>query len=169
MAVYDVNGDHLNDVVTSLNAHGFGLAWFEQKRDAHGKIDFVRHMISDDYSTKNAGDVTVSELHGSTFADIDGDGVLDFIVGKRYWSHLDSYFDPDAYGPPVLYWYRTVRNAGVPGGASFVPELVHNRSGAGSNVLATDLNKDGAIDIITSTDRGTFIFWNKPGNKFSKK
>ena len=23
-----------------------------------------------------------------------------------------------------------------------------------------DLDKDGAIDIITSTKRGTFIFWN---------
>ena len=34
MAVYDVNGDGLNDVVTSLQAHGFGLSWFEQKRDA---------------------------------------------------------------------------------------------------------------------------------------
>lgn len=160
MAIYDVNGDKLNDVVTSLNAHGFGLAWFEQQRSANGEISFTRHMISDDYSTKNAGNVTVSQLHGSTFADVDGDGVMDFIVGKRYWSHLDSYFDPDPYGAPVLYWYRTVRNAKAAGGAEFVPELVHNRSGAGSDVLAVDLNKDGAIDIVTSTDRGTFIFWN---------
>ena len=30
MAVYDVNGDGLNDVVTSLQAHGLGLSWFEQ-------------------------------------------------------------------------------------------------------------------------------------------
>ena len=33
---YDVNGDRLTDVVTVLQAHGFGLAWFEQKRDASG-------------------------------------------------------------------------------------------------------------------------------------
>ena len=161
MAVYDVNGDKLNDVVTSLNAHGFGLAWYEQKRDAAGKISFVQHMIMDDYSTKNAGGVTFSELHGSTFADVDGDGIKDFIVGKRYFSHLESSLDPDTFGPPVLYWYRTVRNPKAPGGAEFIPELIHNRSGAGSDVLAVDLNKDGAIDIITSTSRGTFIFWNK--------
>jgi len=36
--------------------------------------------------------------------------VPDFIVGKRYWSHRDTYTDPDPYGPPVLYWYRTVRD-----------------------------------------------------------
>ncbi|HEY4325049.1 MAG TPA: FG-GAP-like repeat-containing protein [Mucilaginibacter sp.] len=165
MAVYDVNGDGLNDVVTSLNAHGFGLAWFEQKRDKEGKISFIKHMIADDYSTtdKNAGGVTASELHGSTFADIDGDGIPDFIVGKRYWSHLDDYFDPDPYGPAVLYLYKTVRDKKASGGARFVPELVHNRSGAGSDVLAVDLNNDGNIDIVTSTDRGTFIFWNKKG------
>jgi hypothetical protein len=163
MAVYDVNGDKLNDVVTGLNAHGFGLGWYEQKRDASGEISFVEHVISDDFSTKNAGNVTFSQPHGSTQADVDGDGIPDFIVGKRYWSHLDNYFDPDPYGPPVLYWYRTVRNPKAPGGAEFVPELVHNRSGAGSDVLAVDLNKDGAVEIVTSTDRGTFIFWNKPG------
>src|SRR5207245_281686 len=33
MAVYDVNSDGLADIVTSLNAHAWGLAWFEQKRD----------------------------------------------------------------------------------------------------------------------------------------
>jgi hypothetical protein len=161
MAVYDANGDGLNDVVTNLNAHGFGLAWYEQKKDAAGTISFVRHMINDDYSKKSEGGVTFSEPHGATFADVDKDGVMDFIVGKRVFAHLDNMFDPDAYGPPVLYWYRTVRDKNAPGGARFVPELIHNRSGAGSQIEAVDLNKDGFVDIITSTNRGTFIFWNK--------
>lgn len=167
MGVYDVNGDKINDVVTTLNAHGFGLAWFEQKRDASGKISFVRHMIMDDYSTvaKNAGGVTFSEAHGSTFADVDGDGIVDFITGKRYWSHLDTFLDPDPYGAPVVYVYKTVRDPKAPGGAKFVPELVHNRSGVGSDVLADDLNKDGAVDIVTATDRGVFIYWNTPKGK----
>jgi hypothetical protein len=160
-----VNGDGLNDVVTVLQAHGYGLAWFEQKRDSAGRISFVEHMIMDDFSTKNAGGVTFSQPHGTTFADVDGDGIPDFIVGKRFWAHKDSYLDPDPYGPAVLYVYKTVRNPKVPGGAEFVPELIHNQSGAGSDLLAIDLNKDGAMDIVTSTKLGTFIFWGKPRAK----
>ena len=36
------------------------------------------------------------------------------------------------FGQSVFYWYRTVRNPKAPGGAEFIPELIHNRSGAGS-------------------------------------
>ena len=164
MAVYDANGDGLNDVVTSLNAHGFGMAWYEQKRDAAGDISFQRHMINDDYSQPAVGDVTFSQAHAATFADMDNDGVTDYIIGKRAFTHLDNLNDPDAYGPPVLYWYRTVRNATAPGGAEFVPELIHNRSGVGSQITPLDLNEDGAVDLLTSNNRGTFIFWNRGNN-----
>ena len=165
MFAYDVNGDGLTDVVTSLHAHGWGLAWFEQKRDGQGNISFVEHMIMDNYSTLNAGGVTFAELHAMTVADVDGDGIPDIITGKRYWAHQDSYFDPDSYGPPVLYWYRTVRNPNAPGGAEFVPEMIHNRSGVGSQIAAADLNHDGIPEVITATDRGTFIFWGKQRKK----
>ena len=159
IGVYDVNGDGLNDVVTSLNAHGYGLAWYEQKRDASGAISFVQHMIMTGPDGENAGNVVFSEPHGTAFADIDGDGITDFIVGKRFWSHKESTTDSDPNGPGVLYWYRTVRNPKAPGGAEFVPELIHNRSGAGNTLFAGDINKDGATDVLTSTDRGTFVFW----------
>ena len=55
LGVYDVNGDGLNDVVTSLEAHGWGLAWYEQKRDKSGAISFTEHMIADDYSVEESG------------------------------------------------------------------------------------------------------------------
>jgi hypothetical protein len=160
MAVYDVNGDGLNDVVGGLNAHGFGLAYFEQKRDSQGNITFERHMIIDNFSTKNAGNITMTEMHAAQMADIDGDGIPDFITGKRGLSHLNSYTDANPFGPAVLYWFRTVRDPKAPGGARFLPELINNRSGVGSQFSVVDLNKDGKPDIITSTNRGTFIFFN---------
>jgi len=161
MGVYDVNGDGLNDVVTSIMAHGWGLAWFEQKRDAKGEISFVRHDIMGDFGAKNAGGVTFSELHGTAFADMDGDGIPDLIVGKRLYSHLESHLDPDPFGPAVLYWYRTVRNPKAEGGAEFVPELINNHSGVGSQFTVQDLNGDGAPDVVVSDVKGTFIFWNQ--------
>lgn len=82
MYAYDVNGDGLNDVVSSLEGHGWGLAWFQQKRDASGNISFERHMIMDDFSTKNAGGVTFSELHALTIGDVNGDGIPDIITGN---------------------------------------------------------------------------------------
>ena len=62
----------------------------------------MQHMIMDNFTTKNAGGVTFTEPHGSTVADIDGDRIPDFIVGKKYWSHNDTTEIRILYGPPVL-------------------------------------------------------------------
>ncbi len=88
MGVYDVNGDGLAMSSPPFAAHGWGLAWFEQKRDAQGNISFVRHDIMGDFSAKNAGGVTFSELHAAAFADMDGDGIPD--VDRRQTALLAS-------------------------------------------------------------------------------
>ena len=160
MSVVDLNGDGRNDVATSLSAHGWGLAWFEQTRDASGGVSFTPHLIMGDFSTKNAGGVTFSQVHsGATLADINHDGVLDFVTGKRHWSHLDAFSDPDPDGEGVIYWYQTVRSPGAAGGVEFVPRLIHNKSGVGSEVKVIDIDGDGSLDIVTSGSRGTFVFW----------
>jgi hypothetical protein len=157
MGVFDVNGDGLTDVVASVAVHGWGLAWFEQRRAADGARTFVRHHIAGDYSTTNAGGVVFSEAHAAKFVDMSGDRIPDFVVGKRSWPRR-TYQTPDPFGAAVIYIYRTVRRAGAPGGAEFMPELVHNRSGAGSTLELVDLNKDGRLDIASATVTGTFVF-----------
>ena len=148
-------------MVTSLQAHGWGLSWFEQKKAADGAIARSSSIRSWEISRRRTRATSRSRsCTARPSADVDGDGIPDFITGKRFWSHLDNWIDPDPYGAPVLYVYRTVRNPKAPGGAEFVPELIHNRSGMGSQAAVVDLNKDGAVEIITSTRRGTFIFWN---------
>ncbi len=160
MGVYDVNGDGLTDVVAGTG-HNWGINWFEQKKDGA----FVRHNIAQDFSTadSNMGGVVFSESHGARFADMDGDKIPDMITGKRYWSEAGNnvltHNDPS--GDPVLYIYRTVRDPKAPGGARFVPELVHNKSGVGSSFDVVDLNKDGKPDIVVATIFGTFMFTSK--------
>jgi hypothetical protein len=63
----------------------------------------------------------------------------------------------------VLYIYRTVGDPKAPGGARFVPELVHHKSGVGSSFDVVDLNKDGRLDIVVGTIFGTFTFTSKAG------
>ena len=94
---------------------------------------------------------------------MDGDKIPDMITGKRYWSEAGNnvltHNDPS--GDPVLYIYKTVRDPKAPGGARFVPELVHNKSGVGSSFDVVDLNKDGKPDIVVGTIFGTFTFTSK--------
>jgi hypothetical protein len=161
IGVFDVNGDGLADVVAPQQGHGFGLAWFEQKRDAQGNISFVKHWIMNNWSDQNAGGVTFTELHAAAYADMNGDGIPDIVTGKRQFSHLSEWHDPDPWGEPVLYVYKTVRDARAPGGARFEPELVHNFSGVGGHISVDDMNKDGIPDIETSGPYGTFVFINK--------
>lgn len=47
------------------------------------------------------------------------------------------------------------------GGAEFMPELVHNRSGVGSAFEVMDMNKDGRPDIAVATAYGTHVFLSK--------
>lgn len=153
MYAYDVNGDGLADIITSLAAHGFGLAWYEQYREA-GAIRFREHVFVNKAPADNAYGVKFSEIHAIDLVDMDGDGLKDIVTGKRFWSHGRT-GDPDRNDAAVLYWFRLTRGADTR--VDFVPYLVDNESGVGTQVVATDVNGDGLPDIVVGNKRGTFV------------
>lgn len=154
MYAYDVNGDGLNDVIGSLAAHGFGLAWFEQVKTADG-ITFKEHIFMNKEPNENRYGVKFSQLHAVDLVDIDGDGLKDIITGKRFWAHGPD-GDPEPGAAPVLYWWKLVR--GSDGSVDFVPHRVDDASGVGTQVVARDLNGDGQPDLIVGNKRGVFVF-----------
>jgi hypothetical protein len=158
MFAYDVNGDGLADVITSLNPHGFGLAWYEQLpgKDAHGGIKFKQHLIMDPKGRPNEYGVGFSQTHAVDVVDIDGDGLKDIVTGKRFWAHGKNGPDPHENDPAVLYWFKLVR--GPDHTASYVPHLIDTNSGVGTQVVVGDLNHDGLPDIVVGNKKGTFVF-----------
>lgn len=154
MFAYDVNGDGLNDVITALTAHEFGLAWFEQRRDG-SVITFREHIIMNKTPEDNPYGVKFSEIHALALADMDGDGLLDVVTGKRFWSHGRT-GDPDRNDQAVLYWFKLARGPG--GSVDFVPHLIDNESGVGTQVVVGDLDGNRLPDIVVGNKRGTFVF-----------
>jgi hypothetical protein len=140
MFVYDLDKDGDQDVITS-SAHTYGIWWHEQKQEGNGNTSWVTHEIIKSFS----------QTHALAFKDMNADGHPDLITGKRYFAHNGK--DPGAFEPAVVYWYQY-----KPGkDPQWIPHLIDNNSGIGTNFVVTDMNKDGLPDIITSNKKGVFF------------
>lgn len=156
MLVYDVNGDGTNDVITSLAAHGFGLAWYEQTKTSGG-IQWKQHLIMGQRAEENRYGVKFSELHALDLVDMNGDGLKDIVTGKRFWSHGRT-GDPDRNDQAVIYWFELSRSDS---GVDWIPHLIDNNSGVGTQVVAKDVNNDGQSDVIIGNKKGVFVHLQK--------
>jgi len=145
MLVVDVNSDGLNDIIVG-NAHGYGLEWLEQQRDATGKISFVRHPI----------DPFASQYHDMRWIDIDGDGKPELVTGKRFRAHCGN--DPGEFDPIGTYYFKW-------NGQSFSKHVISHGApgegvGCGIYFDVADLRKSGRLDIVCPGKQGLYVLWN---------
>jgi len=153
MLVSDVDGDGLSDVITSLAAHGYGLSWYRQTKEADGSRAFEHRPVTGDKPADSPYRVAFSQIHALALADIDGDGVDDVVTGKRWWAH-GAKGDPEPDAAAVVWWFKTTRSAD---GAELVPHLIHDDSGVGVQVTVGDASGDGLPDVLVSNKKGTFL------------
>src|SRR5688572_18232972 len=168
MYAYDVDGDGDNDVITSLQAHGYGLAWFEAKKESDGKITFTRHdILPEDPKQKGVGSVQFSQLHAVDLYDMNNDGVKDVVTGKRWWAHGPK-GDAEPNAAAVVYWFE-LKRGGAAGKAEFIPHLIDDDSGVGVQVVACDLNGDKLGDVVVGNKKGQFVLIQQPVGTASAK
>jgi len=154
MYAYDVNGDGKNDIITSLEAHGHGLAWFEQVAGKDGAVEFKKHIIVGKDPSENPDGIMFGQMHAVELRDMDGDGIKDIVTGKRFWAHGPT-GDVEPNAPAVVYCFLTRRGADHQ--VTFKPVLVNDNSGVGTEIATGDVDGDGIPDILTANKKGIFF------------
>jgi hypothetical protein len=68
-----------------------------------------------------------------------------------------------------MYWFKLVRKPDH--SVEFVPHMINNFTGIGTQIFVLDLNGDGTPDVLTAARKGAFIFFNnhKTGRERSRK
>jgi hypothetical protein len=152
MLVFDADGDGDQDLVTSLNAHGYGLAWFENRDGADGPA-FVRHEILPEDPAKTGADgLQFSQLHALAAADFDDDGRIDFVTGKRFFAHNGR--DPGANDPALMVVFFNRKDDR---GLRWQAEVIDRDSGVGCQLVAADVDGNGAPDVISGNKKGVHV------------
>lgn len=152
MYAYDVNGDGLNDIITSLEAHGYGLAWFEQTKE-DGVQGWTKHLIVGAKPEENAQGIVFSQPHAIELVDVNGDGIKDIVTGKRFWAHGPK-GDAEPNAAAVVYWFELKRDGGK---VSFVGHQIDNDSGVGTQFTTGDINGDKKLDVAVGNKKGAFV------------
>lgn len=162
MLVSDVDGDGLSDVITAWHCHLYGLVWWQQKKGANGQVEWQKHTILSPTPDVTTTDFRPSQLHALELVDMNGDGVKDILTGKRFWAHGPT-GDKEPDAPAVVFWLEVRRDGS--GAVNFVPHLIDDDSGVGTQVAGVDLNGDGRPDVIVGNKKGIFVHLSQGAGK----
>ncbi len=155
MYAYDVDGDGLNDVITSDAAHDFGLVWYQQSK-SNGKTSFKRNVIMGNKPADNPFGIVFSELHSVALVDMDGDGLKDIVTGKTYYSHHKG--SPMWDSGAVVYWFKLERTKA---GVNWIPHKLDGEAGIGRQISIVDVNGDKLPDIVVGGMVGAHVLTHK--------
>jgi hypothetical protein len=139
MYVHDFDADGDGDVLTS-SPHAYGIWWHEQVEPDQWKT----HEI----------DKSFSQTHSVCVADLNDDGLLDFVTGKRFWAHVQG--DPGVDEAAVICWFELTRDTN--GQPEWVRHQFDHDSGVGTQFEIADVNGDQLLDVVTSNKKGVFYF-----------
>lgn len=155
MFAYDIDGDGDNDVITSLQAHAYGVAWFEQVKGDEG-VTFKKHLIVGEKAEDSPYGILFTEPHTVALHDIDGDGLKDIVTGKTYWSHHDR--SPLWDAGAVVYWFKLVRGKD---GVDWKPFKADGEAGVGRELMVGDVDGDKLPDIVVGGMKGANVLRHK--------
>lgn len=146
--VEDVDGDGDNDLVWS-SAHDYGVFWLEQEHEGNAR-KWTRHMI----------DETWSQGHTPMWVDLDGNGISEFVCGKRFLAHEGK--DAGANDPLVIFSYEFQKDT-----HDWKRRTVSegNSVGWGLSPVAVDIDDDGDIDLVCPGRSGLHLLINEQGQR----
>jgi hypothetical protein len=105
-----------------------------------------------------ASDISILEFGFMHVMDVNGDGQLDVISGKRYVGHNRT--DIGEKEPMGLYWYEFRKAAGRgPNTVEWFRHIVDDggRMGGGLQIVVQDMDGDGDTDIVSGGKAGLFL------------